>query len=108
MSLGIRRSSGDDEVVLAITGEADSTSAPALNRALAEVVRDRPHRLVLDLVGLTYLSSAGLRCLVHAHQVLGRGVEIVVVGASDEVADTIRLTGFASGVTLRPSVVDGA
>jgi anti-anti-sigma factor len=85
---------------VALTGEADSDAAPALTRALDAVTRARPRRVVLDLTALTYLSSAGLRCLVHAHQLLGRGVEMVLSGASEDVADTIRLTGLDASVTM--------
>jgi anti-anti-sigma factor len=91
----------DDGVAhVVLTGEADSDAAPALTRALEPITRAQPRRLVLDLTGLTYLSSAGLRCLVNTHQALGRGVEMVLSGASEDVADTIRLTGFDLSVTL--------
>jgi anti-anti-sigma factor len=50
---------------------------------------------------LTYMSSAGLRCLVFAHQKLPRGVDIVLVGTRPEVAETIKLTGFDRSITMQ-------
>jgi len=38
---------------------------------------------------LTYLSSAGLRCLVFAHQKMGRDTQIVLVGTRPEVAEKV-------------------
>src|SRR5947209_16107802 len=104
MSLDTRLTIEDGVATVVLAGEADSASAPALNRVLTAATRDPLRRLVLDVTELTYLSSAGLRCLVYAHQRLGRGVRIVLVGLRDEVAETIRLTGFDGGVSMPDSV----
>jgi anti-anti-sigma factor len=47
------------------------------------------------------MSSAGLRCLVFAHQKLGRAVEIVLVGTQPAVAETISMTGFDRSVIMQ-------
>jgi anti-anti-sigma factor len=47
--------------------------------------------------------SAGLRCLVFAQQKMPHGVQIVIVGARPEVAETIRLTGFDRAVVMQES-----
>ncbi len=65
--------------------------------------------LRLDLTELTYLSSAGLRSLVVAHQRLGREVGIVLTGVCSDVAESIRLTSFDAAALLeepdrRPSI----
>ena len=83
-----------------LVGDADADSAPRLDGWIAAVTRTPVRRLVLDVTRVGYMSSAGLRCLVFAHQRLGRGVEIVLVGARPEVAETIRLTGFDRTVRL--------
>jgi anti-anti-sigma factor len=100
MSLTIGVSVEDGIATLVLTGEADTESAPDLEGTIRDVSRGPLSRLVLDVAGLTYLSSAGLRCLVYAHQRLGRGVRIVLVGANAEVAETIRLTGFDRSITM--------
>jgi anti-sigma B factor antagonist len=38
---------------------------------------------------------------VFAHQKLGRGVEIVIANAAEDVLQTIKLTGFDRSVTIR-------
>jgi anti-anti-sigma factor len=101
MSLDAHLSIEDGVATVVLTGEADGDSAPALNRVLTAAAEGRPRHLVLEVAGLTYLSSAGLRCLVYAHQRLGRSVGIVLIGAREEVAETIRLTGFDTSVTMR-------
>ncbi|MEU7751304.1 STAS domain-containing protein [Micromonospora sp. NPDC049101] len=104
MSLDTRMIVEADVATLVLVGEADAESAPDLHRLVTDATRSPLRQLTLDVTGLTYLSSAGLRCLVYAHQRLGRGVRIVLVGANDEVAETIRLTGFDRSIELRPEL----
>jgi anti-anti-sigma factor len=47
------------------------------------------------------MSSAGLRSLVFAHQKMPPGMEIVLIGARPEVAETIRLTGFDRSIVMQ-------
>lgn len=91
-------------VSLTLTGEADSRAADKLNELIIQAAEVPPSRLVLIMHELTFLSSAGLRCLVFAQQRLGSGVEIVLVGARPEVAETIKLTGFDRSVTMQEQV----
>lgn len=88
-------------VSIRLVGELDSGSAGRLNELIAAASRHPVRRLVLLMERLTYLSSAGLRCLVYAHQKLGPGTDIVLVGARPEVADTIRLTGLDHSVIMQ-------
>lgn len=85
-------------------GELDARSAPRLDELITEASAGEIKRLVLLMEELTYMSSAGLRCLVFAHQKLPRTVEIVLVGTRSEVAETIRLTGFDRSVVMQESV----
>ncbi|MBW4717744.1 STAS domain-containing protein [Saccharothrix obliqua] len=101
MSFAAKSHVWDGTATIRLTGELAAKSAGQFNRVIADVSAQDPHRLVLLLDELTYLSSAGLRSLVYAHQRLGRGVEIVLVGAQPEVAETIRLTGFDRSVVMQ-------
>jgi anti-anti-sigma factor len=91
----------DGVVTIRLVGEADSRAAHRLNELIIEAVTLTPMRLVLLTEDLTYLSSAGLRSLVFAHQKMGREAEIVLVGVRPEVAETIRLTGFDRSIVMQ-------
>lgn len=84
-----------------LTGELDSRSAAQLNDLVTDAVEHQVRRIVLLVEELTYLSSAGLRCLVFAHQKLGRDADIVLVGTRPEVAETIRLVGFDRAIVMQ-------
>jgi anti-anti-sigma factor len=51
-----------------VEGEADFETAPALEVDLQEPLGQPRPRLLLDLSGLAYVSSAGLRVLLRARQ----------------------------------------
>jgi len=54
------------EVVVVLEGEIDLSTADALSTLLAEVLAERPRRLVVDLAGVSFLDSTGIKCLLIA------------------------------------------
>lgn len=53
-------------VVLALQGEMDISEADRLEQELLSLERDEPALLVLDLRGLSFLDSTGLRLVLEA------------------------------------------
>jgi len=94
----------DGVATIRMSGELDGEGAPLLGDLVAGAAeRDTLGRLVLLMDELTYLSSAGLRSLVFAHQKMPYTVDIVLVGAQPQVAETIRMTGFDRSVVMQES-----
>lgn len=52
--------------VLAISGEMDLATAPAVEHAIAEVLAEDPPSLIIDLLGVQFLASAGVAILLNA------------------------------------------
>lgn len=100
MSFDAKLQLEDGTATIRLSGELDGTSAPRFNDLISEAASSQPSRLVLLAENLTYMSSAGIRCLVFANQKLPRKTEIVFVGAQPDVAETIRLTGFDRSITM--------
>jgi anti-sigma B factor antagonist len=82
--------------VVAITGELDSSSSASLRDRLLPLIPDSG-RVRLDLSGLTYISSAGLRTLLLVYrQATNRGTKVTLSGIQDEVRFVMSATGFLS------------
>jgi anti-anti-sigma factor len=59
---------------ITLVGRLDTDTAPELDSALSKVLeRKGIGRLVFDLSGLDYLSSAGIRCFVRARKAIEPG-----------------------------------
>jgi hypothetical protein len=51
--------------LLVVEGEIDTLTAGSLERALTELLEDRPEVLVVDLTAVTFLASSGLAVLIR-------------------------------------------
>jgi anti-anti-sigma factor len=91
----ITRHQSGDALELRISGRLDAYWADHLANELKETVRGGSDRLRLDLSGVDFLSSAGLRVLlVHYRQLLGLHGSLVVVNPSEPVRQVLELAGF--------------
>lgn len=58
-------------------------------------ILEKGYNMVLDMTPCTYISSAGLRVLLYSKKVAAsKGLNIYLVGISDEVRDIMNVTGF--------------
>ncbi len=85
----------DGTVTLTLEGEIDMTSAPDFRQALDDV--PAAGRLVIDLSGVRFLDSAGVKVL-YDH--LGRQPEIVL-GPDSAIQRVLSLTGLRALLTVR-------
>ncbi len=88
-----------NEVAMKIEGRLDTMSAPQLEEkitALGEDVAD----LVLDIAGLEYISSAGLRVLLSAQKKMNKQGTMKVTNAKSEVMEIFEMTGFSEILTI--------
>lgn len=56
----------DESCLISVFGEVDVASAPAVGQALQEAEVSAAPSVVLDLAGVTFLDSAGIRVLLEA------------------------------------------
>ena len=90
--------------VLTVTGRVSSRTCPELGRALASAVASPARGLVLDLSGVDYISSPGLRAVEHAKKRLAeQGRAFVVCGLRDAVSAAFTLAGVERGLAIEPS-----
>ena len=79
-----------------VRGEVDLATAPELEAFVGRVLDDAPGGLVLDLAGLTFIDSSGLRALVAlAKDAGGRGVALTLRNVPRHAQRVLELTGLA-------------
>jgi anti-sigma B factor antagonist len=61
-------SSADGVATVLLEGELDIASAPVLDASLADVEGNGTSTVVLDLAGVRFIDSTGLRSLLNARQ----------------------------------------
>lgn len=104
--LRIRRRTTESAVVVAVTGELDSSTAPEAQERIATAMT-ADHELVLDLSGVPYMSSAGLRMMLLVYrQAQTLNVPVALVGVQDGLLAIMEATGFLEFFTLADSVPD--
>ena len=82
------------ETVIEVAGRLDTVTAPTLENAIAESTNDVTS-LVLDLNGLEYISSAGLRVLLGAQKKMQRVGSMKLINVCEVVMEVLEMTGFA-------------
>ncbi len=91
-------------VMITLIGDLDAPAASVFKQDIETAAAEGAvSELVLLTAGLDYIASAGLRVLIFARQKMGSGVDIYVVGAQEQVLDTLEKTGFSNSVILQDS-----
>ncbi len=92
----------DDSGVRAVfAGEVDMSTSPAFAAAITDVLHAHPgHRLSVDLAGIRFLDSSGIRTLlICQRRAREQGGELVVVDAQPAVLQVLEITGVLGLLT---------
>lgn len=84
----------EKEKVVSVVGRLDTITAPALDKIINEDI-NASEALVLDLSGLDYISSAGLRVLLAAQKKMQKSGSMKLTGVCEVVMEVLEMTGFA-------------
>lgn len=102
--LTVERSDHEGVAVFVVSGRLGTLSSGELIETLAGAVAAGEHRIVVDLSGVDYLSSAGLLAL---HALLGRfvaaGGELALCGLTVPVRTSFDLSGLLPDFIEEPS-----
>lgn len=81
--------------VVEVEGRIDSATAAEFEAELAKLTEGGKNNLVLDLSGVDFISSAGLRVLVNTRKaVRAAGGDLVLAKPSDRVFETLDIAGL--------------
>lgn len=97
--LNIQKTMENNTAVFTLEGRLDTVTASEFERVLVETLPDLTD-LTLDLTGLDYISSAGLRILLSAQKQMNRQGEMKITGVNETIAEIFEVTGFSTILTI--------
>jgi len=94
MTLNVTTTLSAKAGIVTIAGDIDGSTAPQAQEQILALAEPSA-RLVLDMSGVSFMSSAGLRMLLVTYRtVSAKGGRAVLVGLSEDLSDTMSQTGF--------------
>jgi anti-sigma B factor antagonist len=100
--LELRHEDGGAHHTLVLIGELDVASAPLLEAALRRIGTNAAETITLDLSGLTFMDSAGLRVVLVARELCdGLGCELQLVPGSGQIQRLFEVTGLLDQLPFR-------
>ena len=92
--LSVERTEADGVTTIAAEGRISGQTSTHLQRILDAATESSPQGVVLDLTGVDYISSAGLRTLERTANLLGaNGRALVLCSLQDPVKAALALAG---------------
>jgi len=102
--LSIQSNTDGDVAVVAASGRVDSETAPQFDAELTQVSASK-NKIVIDLKGIDFLSSAGIRAIVKAAQAAERdGGMVKIASVPEEVQSILYTVGLNQKVKSYASV----
>lgn len=87
------------KLTVTVEGKLDTQTSPTFDKTLQPEL-DGTTDLVIDLKNLNYISSAGLRVLLCAAQIMEQNGKMTIINANEEVLNVFALTGFDTLFTI--------
>ena len=96
----------DQITVVDLEGEIDANTAAVAQETILPLAGSGG-KLLLEMTRVTYMSSAGLRLLLSTYRrISGTGGHVVLVGLSDELRETMSMTGFLDFFATQHTIED--
>ena len=99
--LKINKTAEAGKVNISLEGRLDTVTSPELDAELKEILKGVTE-LTLDLAGLEYVSSAGLRVLLAAQKTMMNQGTLKIVNVNDVVMEIFEVTGFTDILKIEP------
>jgi len=94
----------DNVTILKISGYLDTTTAGELETALYDLLDKGCYKIVIDLSGVTYISSAGWGIFIgEIKEIRNRGGDLKLAGMVGDVFEVFQLLEFQSILEAYPS-----
>jgi anti-sigma B factor antagonist len=97
--MDIKKELNGTELKISIIGKLNTVTAPQLDTEIKSSVAGITD-LILDFAELDYLSSAGLRVILTAQQIMNKQGKMVIRNVNDTINEIFDVTGFIDILTI--------
>ncbi|MCH9609539.1 MAG: putative anti-sigma factor antagonist BtrV [Chlamydiales bacterium] len=85
----------ENTTIFQVKGRLDTTTSPEVERKILDAITSGQKHIVLDFSTLEYISSAGIRVLVHSHKKLEHEKGSIALAALPKsIENVLYITGF--------------
>jgi anti-anti-sigma factor len=90
--------------VLRPEGRLDGATSPVFESDVSKVVAGDASKLLLDMAGLNYISSAGLRIVLQAaKQMKTKGGRLALCSLKEQIKEVFDISGFSGILDISPT-----
>jgi anti-sigma B factor antagonist len=97
--MDIKKELNGTELKISVIGKLNTVTAPQLETEIKSSVAGITD-LILDFAELDYLSSAGLRVILTAQQIMMKQGKMVIRNVNDTINEIFDVTGFIDILTI--------
>jgi len=103
--MDIHSKQAEGVTIVSLKGSIDAMSAPKITEYIHGLVAKGSTKLVADLSGVDYTSSAGLRVLLGAiKETRSQGGDMRLVAVQPDVMKVLNLSGFTNILKMYPEM----
>ena len=78
---------------IAVEGRIDTVTSPYLEKTILDNISE-VEDMTIDLKGVDYISSAGLRVLLSTQKIMDKQGKLLICGVGENVMEIFEVTGF--------------
>ncbi len=105
--MDVFQSTIQDVNVVGLAGDLDGNTAPNVQAQILPLALPNA-KMILDMSKVSYMSSAGLRMLLVMYRtIISKSGKVVLVGLSEDIRDTMSMTGFLDFFTYLETLDEG-
>lgn len=91
--------------IIKVTGRMDAVTAPEFESRMLDWINDGDTQVIIDLAGLEYISSAGLRSILTiAKKLKSTAGKLILASLRNTVKEVFEISGFSTIIPVRDSV----
>jgi len=107
ISMEINQTCIDNVPIVSVSGRIDAATYKELESILSDLIDQNKSEIVLDLEGVTYISSVGLRVLLAAQKkVRPKNGGVKLVSLQPFVREVFEMTGFNRLFTIHSNQIE--